>query len=148
MNFVCKLCQNSYFPSNDQAIAHLKRVHKCKEKVDQIPCTVKESKCGKYFQTYHGLERHIPKCLDSFKIQLENELETSVDIVTISENNAKNQNSYVFEFSEDEINLSTMDEVNPVKDLNNSLIYGEAAEGGRQSSFVLNSSNTEILSCG
>lgn len=63
MNFECEFCSN-YFENNEQIVEHLKKIHKVKEKTNQIKCTVKNSKCGKYFQTFFGLARHVPECLN------------------------------------------------------------------------------------
>lgn len=62
MKFQCKFCVDLYFEAHEQTVEHLKKIHKIKNGAI-IECTVKNSKCNKYFQTYQGLSRHIAKCL-------------------------------------------------------------------------------------
>lgn len=145
MNFQCKLCTNEYFASNKEAVVHLKKNHGVKEKRDQIGCTVKNSKCGKFFHTFQGLSRHISTCSIQLETETVNEaekqLECSNDSVNISEIIAKLQDSYIFEGSEVENDLSSMGDSNLV---NNTFICEEvAAEGGEPSfSFDLSTAVT------
>lgn len=146
MNFQCKLnCMNTYFASNTEAIKHLKKIHKIKEKKDLIGCTVKNSICGKSFQTFKGLSSHVLTCLNRFEIV--NEVESRDDSVCVSENEANIQNSYIFDITEDGMNLSSTSENNPVNNHENSFIFDGAAEGGHETSYVFNSSETDSITC-
>lgn len=62
MEFECKICHR-YFVSNEITTGHLKEVHNVKEKVNLIECTVKNSDCGRHFQTFYGLARYISNCV-------------------------------------------------------------------------------------
>lgn len=147
MNFQCELCPNTYFASNNEAVAHLKKEHGVKEKTHQIGCTVKNSKCGKFFQTFQELSRHAPTCLNQLQAETvnaaEKELEYSNDSVNISGNEAKIQNSYIFEAAEND--SSSTSDSNPVN--NNTFICDEAAEGEEEPSFSFNPSDTSSVTC-
>lgn len=105
MDFQCKLCTNKYFASNKHVIEHLKKLHGVKESINQIGCTVKNSKCGKYFRTFQGLTRHVSKCI--IQLASENEPERGDDSAHIPENEVENQNSYIFYDSSDGMDLSS-----------------------------------------
>lgn len=64
MSFHCYLCSDRFFDNNKLVVNHLKAEHRIKEKINLIKCTVKNSKCGKHFQTFSGLNRHIKNCLN------------------------------------------------------------------------------------
>lgn len=60
MNFECKLCRVDFL-TNESAVKHYKVNHNT-EKIC-VDCTVKNSKCGKSFQSYQGLNKHVARCL-------------------------------------------------------------------------------------
>lgn len=128
MNFECKLCKNNYFPTNQNVVDHLKKVHKLREKKDQIECTVKNSKCGKFFQTFQGLSRHVFQC--AADCETEHELERIDEFISVPENEDINQNSYIYDEAES----------NAENICDRSFICGEASAGFREQSFVYNSS--------
>lgn len=64
MSFHCYLCVNRLFKDNKEVVEHLKKEHKIREKIHKIKCTMKGSKCGKHFQTFYGLDRHVKTCLN------------------------------------------------------------------------------------
>lgn len=61
MNFECKLCHTDFL-TNEEAIKHYKLSHDTENYI-RVNCTVKNSKCGKCFQTYQGLKKHVGMCL-------------------------------------------------------------------------------------
>lgn len=61
MNFECKVCHTDFL-TNDDAVKHYKINHRTRNDI-QIDCTVKNSKCGKCFQTLQGLKKHLKMCL-------------------------------------------------------------------------------------
>lgn len=70
MNFECKLCRMDFL-TNESAVKHYKVNHNT-EKIC-VDCTVKNSKCGKSFQSYQGLNKHVGRCLiDREEVPLEN----------------------------------------------------------------------------
>lgn len=130
MNFECKLCENTYFASNKETWKHLKQSHGIKEKKDQIECTVKNSKCGKFFQTFQGLSRHVSTCA------IETEASSCDDCANVPE---IEDNAYIFDVSYEGAQAvpDTQDE---------SIICNEASEKERERSFVFNSSTQTCYS--
>lgn len=152
MNFACNYCANKYFKTNGEAIKHLKIVHKVKEKVDQIKCTVKNSECNKYFQTFSGLARHITKCLSQNKTEI-----ASSDLpenIRISENEiSKRNHSFIFNESDRKNDLSSSSVAASRRQQNSSIVFDEEDEGAIGSfkenlnqTFVFNCSDPNVLS--
>lgn len=61
MDFECKLCHTD-FSTNEVAVKHYKLIHNTEKNI-HVDCTVKNSECGKCFQSYQGLKLHVKKCL-------------------------------------------------------------------------------------
>lgn len=61
MNFECKFCHIDFL-TNDDAVKHYKISHSTGNNI-QVDCTVKNSKCGKCFQSFQGLKKHVQTCL-------------------------------------------------------------------------------------
>lgn len=153
MNFQCKLCANTYFASNNEAVAHLKIFHRFKYRIDQIGCTVKNSTCGKKFQTFQGLSRHVLKCSSQLETKSHTVAETMIesdhsgDSLRVSENEEKNQNSYIFDVSGDGIDLMSTGISNPESNRDNSFIFSETPERRPDHNLSLNSSGTGAVTC-
>lgn len=140
MDFQCYLCFDRFFADNKSVIDHLKSTHQIKEKIQLIKCTVRETKCGKYFQTFSGLSRHVLACLSNREI---NEMSEQINNVELEDNPIyqNHQKSFIFN---DSSNAS-------YSNSNDTFIYNEVVsqihDAGSQnanSSFIFNSSNLNI----
>lgn len=58
MNFTCFVCSEK-FNLSTEAIKHLKQIHFIKDNTDTISCIV--ANCGKTFNTFNGLRKHVLK---------------------------------------------------------------------------------------
>lgn len=149
MNFQCKLCVDKYFKSNKDVIQHLKTVHKVKDGQDQIECTVRNSKCGKYFQTFKGLARHLPKCsseLETENVSKSNANEPS-NVPESETPGCTEQISFVFNESIMEKDQSSMISKSPPSDHGNSFVYDDITtnpypECQHVNSFVMDSTDS------
>lgn len=142
MNFECYLCDNKYFNDNNLVVEHLKKEHKIKEKVHQLKCTVKNSRCGKNFLTFYGLNRHVRTCLND-KINLNADISSvhtadiSCEIEPVQSFKSRRPNSFLFNFSNEDSNNINENEESFVCDENGCAPNASSKE---DQSFVLNSS--------
>lgn len=107
MKFECFLCTNLYFDENKQVIKHLKNDHKINEKVHQIKCTVKNSHCGKFFNTFSGLNRHVRFCTRNFDAS-----SVSINERSEAENRVDEDISFIFN---DSLSIATESNLNNQK---------------------------------
>lgn len=136
MSFNCFLCCDRFFDDNKLAVLHLKKYHKIKEKIHQIKCTVTNSKCGKHFQTFYGLTRHVSICLKNTNESVQVSTE---QIGSDRTQNSKNYrpNSFIF---------NTSDRQTDNNEHNHTFVCDDDEYNGinsraKHESFVLNSSN-------
>lgn len=137
MSFHCYLCSDHTFDNNKKVVFHLKKEHKIKENIHQIKCTVINSKCGKYFQTFRGLAKHVSICMNDQQKYLQDSLGQIENNCT--ENSKQCQSgSFIFDTNDDYTALSNE---------NNTTFVCEDDECNganyqiKNDSFVLNSSN-------
>lgn len=147
MRFQCKICVDLFFESNEQAIQHLKTNHKIKNGADSIECTVKNSNCGKFFQTFQGLSRHTAKCVSDIAI---------VSNIVNDSNQCFNENITVFNnnqtltFNECDIDSESCEMITEKPLYNDDIIYDSSIENDDDhkyklgSSFVFDSNEVDV----
>lgn len=140
MNFNCYLCSNRLFDNNKDTVSHLKKEHKIKQKIHQIKCTVRNSKCGKQFQTFAGLNQHVKTCLNNNSDSVENDSEhRSITCDNVQNSKHRRPSSLIFHTSA-EINTANADENNNTFVCNNNDEFNVTTSVIENDSFVLNSS--------
>lgn len=136
MDFSCYLC-DKFFNSNKVTVLHLKKEHKIKQKIHEIKCTVRNSKCNKYFQTFHGLNRHVKTCLNNKNESIHDQSTIDTPI-----SNYRRPNSLIFNTSDE-----LVAETPSPKESNNTFVcnsdneYILTTSSAENGSFVMNSSN-------
>lgn len=93
MAFQCYLCSELYSNDNKEVIKHLKTVHKIKENVHQLKCTVRNSNCDRIFATFNGLNRHVKNCASNHDASSNSQIDKPV---AAKEQKHDNNNSFVF----------------------------------------------------
>lgn len=134
MSFYCYLCSDRFFEDDKLVVKHLKANHRIKEKINQIKCTVKNSKCGKHFQTFHGLNRHVQNCLKDCTEYMQDE-QIECEIIQNTKNRPK---SLIFNLSDEQTGFPD--------EHNHSIVYDNdvnntTTANAKPISFVLNSSD-------
>lgn len=91
MKFSCFVCNKS-FEIKDEAVSHLKLVHRLKDNAQPIKCVVKE--CAKSYLSFKALKQHVNQC--EKKIQISESQNESVTNICENLASVKHFNSIIY----------------------------------------------------